>query len=39
MNPQDVLQAIGVLAGGLAVFGMGLGLLAAAIHDRGSHHE
>ncbi len=35
MTPQDMLYAIGLVAGGLAVFGLGLGLVAVAIHERG----
>lgn len=35
MTPQEVLFAVGLLAGGLAVLGLGLGLVAVAIHERG----
>lgn len=35
MTPQQLLYAIGMIAGGLAVLGLGLGLVAVAIHERG----
>ena len=35
MTPQEVLYAIGMITGGLAVLGLGLGLVAVAIHERG----
>ena len=35
MTPQDVLFAVGMIAGGLAALGLGLGLVAVAIHERG----
>ena len=35
MTPRDLLLIVGMAAGGLAILGMGLGLLALAIHERG----
>lgn len=35
MTPRDVLMIVGMVTGGLAILGMGLGLLALAIHERG----
>ena len=35
MTPREVLYTVGMIAGGLAVFGLGLGLLAIAIQERG----
>ena len=37
MTPHDALTVAGLLAGGLAVAGMGAALLAIAIHERGQH--
>lgn len=34
MSPQQTLYIVGMIAGGLAILGMGLGLLALAIHER-----
>jgi len=36
MTPRDVLLIVGMAAGGLAVLGLGLGLVALAIHERGN---
>lgn len=35
MTPREVLEIVGMLTGGLALLGLGLGLLAVAIHERG----
>lgn len=35
MTPQEVLYAIGMITGGLAILGLGLGLVAVAIYERG----
>lgn len=35
MTSQEVLYTVGMIAGGLALLGMGLSLLALAIHERG----
>lgn len=36
MTPQDVLILAGLLTGAAGVLGMGLGLVALAIHERGN---
>lgn len=35
MTPQEVLYTVGMIAGGLAIVGMGLALVALAIHEKG----
>lgn len=35
MTPQDFLYAVGMITGGLAILGFGLGLVAVAIYERG----
>lgn len=36
MTARDILMVAGLVAGGLAILGLGLGLVAVAIHERGA---